>query len=194
MKKVALELNPNTWDKYGLTWLRTIKSKGYSALVVNDQLSLAAISKIKDLNFDLTDKTHKHGGVIDFYNAIAKNIENDDQCLAITNEMPTNFDKFFDFKNITCEIDAISLAEIVFPIIHLTKRVEVSRLLEQHVMIKGGLLNTKTICAHREGWQLFCGLFDFLMESQFVDVRIPFVEKIVFNILAGFYPNAFCVI
>lgn len=183
--KLATEFNSYTWGKHGLNWLRNVKSAGYSALIVSDNLPANVIAKIKDLNFDVIAKHVKYNNQFDFYNTLANFTEENDYCLAIPFDFALKeLEKFFVYDKVTCFKGNTPLASLVFPIVNLSKRVEASRLIE-----KGIQVNSLMVGANKENWSLLCKLFDFFTDSHFIDPKAMGIEQLLLNLFAVFYPE-----
>mgnify|MGYP003475864765 CR=1 FL=1 len=182
MKIIASEFDAQSWDRYGVNWLRAVKSRGYSPLLVGQFVSA--------LKVRMVTPAHKRGGIFDYYRTVSEILEPGDVCATV----PVDY----DFKTDVFEPNhppgfepSLPLMNMVLPIRNLKKRVEAAVLLEQTVLNTwGNLLDPRVFCADASGWKKFVGYFDFLAESEFIDMRYVSVEKIVFNLYFAYFSEA----
>jgi len=181
LKILSVDFDSSSWEKHGVNWARNVKSKGCDGLVIDCGLSPSMKAKINDYKFRVVRPAD---GILGKYSAIAQFVGDNDKCLYSTKLMEPE-DVFFEDDKMICKEENLRLANLVVPIVRLWKRVEAANAVES--ALSHGLLGTEAICATGRDWKLFVSLFDFLVESGFMDARWRSHEKIILNLFGTYF-------
>jgi hypothetical protein len=199
-KVIATEFDEGSWGIYGLQWARSVKSAGYSGLVIDRGLPQQAKDKLSELKFRIV--SYAEAGS---FAALTANMEEEDRCMWCPPDFDfwhggePKFERYFagDLSakpgcrigsGLACEcVTNLSLVDLVMPIANIYKRADAALLIEKN----GPVLSSRLICGGLEDWAKFTGYFVFLVKTAFLEAR-PMFEMTALNLYAASFKG--CVV
>jgi hypothetical protein len=152
---VATRFNQQTWDKFGLNWLRKAKLEKMRGFILGD-LSEEAKLKISDFGFSCFPDNSKIGEICQ------------ERCLFVQYDMP--IPKDVSFGDVACSIEKTSALEVVWPIRSLINRAKAANLVQNRIeKVYNGTLSSKYILGSSEFWRSFSGFQDYLLQQDYAD-------------------------
>lgn len=182
-QKVATYLNPETWTKYGLNWIRTAKSLGLAGTVVGSDLPTEAVDKIRQLGLDHVSVSGTQRKV-DVFDVFISKMKPDERVLWCHPDiLPSRMNGTADVVCGGGLTDVMSLTECV---LNLYDRAAMIDSLEERILKKyNTLLNSRYILGTSDFWNGYVGCQQYMLSRHYFD-PVAATEDLVLNFFVAF--------
>ncbi len=178
---VATVFDEKLWDLHGVTWCRTVKSHGYTGVILDRGIPQEARDKADQLKFQIVPVEKKYGSIWDAFAAFVPQIKAGDSWIFLRTPSIKISQDIASSDVLTCRVTK--------------NEVDVSGLAALHERVKyAALLADKTnytaeiIGGGFYGWNSFLGFYDFLVATQLLDASGD-ASAFVLNLFSIYFPD-----
>jgi len=183
-------MNADNWQ-VGLKWVRSVKQIGVQVAVVNTGLTAEQVDKLQELDVDVIAHTKKTGvQQVDLFNSFIPYAEE-------------NLGKyvFWDVNVAAGDITPLwgvwtfgaakgkekDIGSLVYPLTVIDARVRLGNRLESEVVAEyDGALDGDLMAGTLDGWKLFVGFYNNLVETGTIESMVP-ARALAVNLFALYF-------
>jgi hypothetical protein len=182
MEYVVTVFDEKLWDAHGSAWCRSVKSHGYTGVVLDCGITDAAKEKAKQLNFRVYPVKDKRGNNLDVFLAFVPQIETGESWLYLC-DPTTKIENLHSQDALVCldqkgDIEVSCLTSLQDRVKYKTLLKNSSEVNYASDIIGGGLY----------GWTAFLGFYDFLLTTQLLDSSGDATE-FALNVFSIYFPD-----
>lgn len=189
-KVIFTGLDAASWQA-GLKWVRSVKQVGVKVAVVDLGMEDEHVEKLRELKVDVIENTKKTGTPqLDLFNSfipyaeehVGKYVFWD---VSIGAEDIASLWGVWTFGAAKGEKD--NIASLVYPLTAIDARVKLGDRLESEVVAEyGASLDGDLMAGTLDGWKLFAGFYNNLVETGTVEPHVP-ARTLALNLFALFF-------
>ena len=165
---VSTFLDEESWEKFGLNWLRSAKSASLQALIIGKNLPEVAQQKIQELNYKFVPVENKFKTDCNFHYTLSRNLEKGQRCLWTRPDLLPKAG-FETDADVTCSYSNININDLVSPVINLYDRAAMIQSLQQNIeKIHGKYLSSNYMLGTSDFWNGLFGCRAYLFERGYL--------------------------
>jgi hypothetical protein len=181
--KVVTYLNPESWTKNGLSWLRMAKSLGLKGHVVGNDLSEEAVDKIRQMGFEhipLIGPQRK----VEVFDAFVNHIKPSERVLWCHSDIPPR--PVDGGADVICGSNQSSVYDLTECVLNLYDRAAMVDSLEERIFKKyNTLLSTRWIEGSSDFWYGYVGCQRYMESRNYFEPHAV-AEDLVLNFFLAF--------
>lgn len=175
----------DTWNKFGLNWVRSAKSASLDCLIIGDELPEEAISKINELKFRHVPIIKKFKNKCNIEYTLIQNLDKNTRCLWTKPEIlpksgiVTNSDLVCGYTNLVVQ-------DLASAVINLYDRAAmIESLNEQIQKVHGRFLSSDFMLGTYDFWNGFFGCKAYLFGKKYLENNGQ-IDDLVLNFFVAF--------
>lgn len=181
--KVATYLNPETWTKHGLNWVRTAKSLGLKGDIVGTDLPQEAVDKIRQLGFDYIPLVGSQRKV-EVFDAFAVRIKPNERVLWCHPDIPPS--RMDGEADVICGGGISDVFVLTECVLNLYDRAAMIDSLEDRILKKyNTLLSSRYILGTSDFWNGYVGCQRYMESRHYFEPNAT-TEDLVLNFFVAF--------
>ncbi len=189
-KVIFTGLEAANWQE-GLKWVRTVKQAGVKVAVIDMGLEESHVDKLNELDVDIIPNSKKAGvAQVDLFNSFIPYAEQNPGKYvfwdsSVQTDGITALWGVWTFAAVKSNMD--NVASLVYPLTAIDARVKLGRRLEIEVVDEyGGTLYGNLLAGTLDGWKMFVGFYNTLVETGTIEPTFPSRELAV-NLFALYF-------
>lgn len=182
MDYVVALFDEKLWTDSGSEWCRSVKSRGYTGVLLDNGLPQSALEKIEQLNFRVLSVS-EYKNKLDVFRTFVKHVEPEDSWLYLSNIDMINDDlsDFFSNRSLVCRELLKDKDVDISALVSLKERVKFSSLLDSTKLCSADIIGGGFY-----GWNSFLGLYDFMLTNSIIHSD---ATELVLNVFSIYFPN-----
>jgi hypothetical protein len=182
---VATSFNLESWDKYGLNWLRQAKSCSLNGYIIGVDISEQAIKKIQELEFVYLPMEEKHRVRGDVFTTLAKNLPREKRCLW-TNPYILPKPNIETKADLLCGTEDVSAESLTVSVYNLYDRAAMIESLNEKIKSEHkAFLSSEYMLGTYDFWNGFSSCQNYLYDKEYLDTTI-FADDLILNFFVAF--------
>ena len=190
---VSTFFNEDSWNKFGLNWVRNAKSASLDALIIGKDLPEEAITKIAELNFRYIPVLNKFKTDCNVDYTLVQNLEKNQRCLWTQPEIlpkagiySINTSSDDGESDLICGLSSFNVQDLTQSVVNLYDRAAMIESLKQKIEhVHGKYLSSDYMLGTYDFWNGFFGCKAYLFERGYLQGSVK-INDLVLNFFVSF--------